>query len=111
MLPFTKAESWPNIGFRVTAGSSGTSLLKAALASSLGLGIFIAPRSIGLIVAPLSTLMLYFRRVWRVAGTYFESCKLRCDLPVPVDRCGRREIHARCLRFRAFVVDSSRSPR
>src|SRR5258708_25644290 len=39
MLPFTKAESWPNIGFRFTAGSSGTSLLKAALASSLGLGI------------------------------------------------------------------------
>src|SRR5258708_3551879 len=39
MLPFTKAESWPNIGFRVTAGSSGTSLLRAAWASPLGLGI------------------------------------------------------------------------
>src|SRR6202165_3930083 len=39
MLPLTKAESWPNLGFRVTAGSSGTSLLNAALASSLGLGI------------------------------------------------------------------------
>jgi hypothetical protein len=47
MLPFTKAESWPNIGFRVTAGSSATSLLNAALASSLGFGIFIDPRSIG----------------------------------------------------------------
>src|ERR1700693_4362578 len=52
MLPFTKAESWPNIGFSVTAGSSETSLLNAALASSVGLGIFIDPRSIGLIVAP-----------------------------------------------------------
>jgi hypothetical protein len=39
MLPFTKAESWPNIGLSVTAGSSGTSLLKAAFAFSLGLGI------------------------------------------------------------------------
>jgi hypothetical protein len=48
MLPFTKAESCPNIGFSVTAGSSGTSLLNTALASSLGLGIFIGPRGAGI---------------------------------------------------------------
>jgi hypothetical protein len=39
MFPFTKADSWPNIGFSVTAGSSGTTLLKAAFAFSLGFGI------------------------------------------------------------------------
>jgi hypothetical protein len=41
MLPFTKAESWPNIGFKVTAGSLGTIFEKAAFASSLGFGNFI----------------------------------------------------------------------
>src|SRR5262245_53006392 len=41
MLPFTKAESWPNMGLIVIAGPSGTTRAKAALASSLGLGIFI----------------------------------------------------------------------
>ncbi|MGH7763369.1 MAG: hypothetical protein ACREOM_03000 [Candidatus Dormibacteraceae bacterium] len=46
MFPFTKADIWPNIGFKVTAGESGTSLLKAAFASSLGLGIFIDPGAI-----------------------------------------------------------------
>src|SRR5438132_8389612 len=39
MLPFTNAARLPNIGRMVTAGSAGTSLLKAALASSVGLGI------------------------------------------------------------------------
>ena len=33
MLPFTKADTWPNIGLIVTAGSSSTSLLNAALAA------------------------------------------------------------------------------
>src|ERR1700694_5292362 len=42
MLPLTKAESWPNIGFRVTAGSLGTSLRDAALAPALGLGTALA---------------------------------------------------------------------
>src|ERR1700716_455681 len=41
MFPFTKPDSWPNIGFSVTAGSSGTMRASAAFASSLGLGIFI----------------------------------------------------------------------
>src|ERR1041384_2972633 len=41
MLPFTKADIWPNIGLMVTAGSSGTALANAAFASSLGRGIFI----------------------------------------------------------------------
>src|ERR1051326_8796426 len=41
MLPFTKAARLPNIGRRVTAGSPGTSLVNAALAFSLGFGIFI----------------------------------------------------------------------
>jgi hypothetical protein len=41
MLPFTKAESWPNMGFKVTAGSLGTIFVKAAFASSLGFGNFI----------------------------------------------------------------------
>src|SRR2546427_10381440 len=48
MLPFTNAESWPNIGFSVTAGSSGTMRAKAAFASSLGFGIFIGPRGAGI---------------------------------------------------------------
>jgi hypothetical protein len=43
MFPFTKADSWSTIGFSVTAGSAGTSLLNAALASSLGLGSIPAP--------------------------------------------------------------------
>jgi hypothetical protein len=48
MLPFTNAARFPNIGRKVTAGPSGTSLVKAAFACSLGLGI--APPSIGLIL-------------------------------------------------------------
>ena len=51
MFPFTNAESWPNIGLSVMAGSSGTSRVNAALASSLGLGSFIAPRSMPSIVS------------------------------------------------------------
>src|SRR5450759_4543975 len=38
ILPFTNAERLPNIGFSVTAGSSGTNSLNAAFASSLALG-------------------------------------------------------------------------
>src|SRR2546425_9670421 len=48
MLPLTKADSWPNIGLSVTAGSSGTSFANAAFASSLGFGIFIGPRGAGI---------------------------------------------------------------
>jgi len=33
--------------------------------------------------------MLYFRRVWRVAGTYFESCN--CDAICPCRRTGGAE--------------------
>ena len=47
MLPCTNAARFPNIGRKVTAGPSGTSLVNAVFASSLGLGI--APFSIGLI--------------------------------------------------------------
>src|SRR5713226_6718453 len=43
MLPFTNAARLPNIGRMVTAGSAGTSLVKAALACSLGLGIMPGP--------------------------------------------------------------------
>ena len=50
MLPLTKADTCPNIGLIVTAGSSGTIRAKAAFASSLGLGIFIGPRGAGLII-------------------------------------------------------------
>src|SRR3989442_6482933 len=39
MLPFTNAARLPNMGRMVTAGSTGTSFVKAALACSLGFGI------------------------------------------------------------------------
>src|SRR5260370_5708526 len=39
MLPFTNADRLPNIGRRVAAGWSGTSLVTATLACSLGLAI------------------------------------------------------------------------
>ncbi|HVC76183.1 MAG TPA: hypothetical protein VND96_06665 [Candidatus Micrarchaeaceae archaeon] len=44
----TKAARLPNIGRSVTVGPPSTSLVKAAFACSLGLGI--APPAIGLIV-------------------------------------------------------------
>src|SRR5712691_4460573 len=50
MLPFTKAARLPNIGRMLTAGSSGTSFVNAALACSLGFGIM--PGPIRLIEAP-----------------------------------------------------------
>src|SRR5438094_9027047 len=40
MLPFTKADIWPNIGRIVMPGPSGTTRANAAFASSLGFGIF-----------------------------------------------------------------------
>src|SRR5438093_11454541 len=40
MLPFTKADIWPNIGRVVMPGPSGTTRANAAFASSLGFGIF-----------------------------------------------------------------------
>src|SRR5687768_12081014 len=40
MFPFTKAPSWPNIGFTSTVGPSGTRERKRSLSSSVAVGIF-----------------------------------------------------------------------